>query len=178
METVRSPRIRSAFTLIELVTVLVLLGIVAVFVGGPTLSYVDSMRLDAAAARLTSDIRFVQRLALGSSMGTWITFDAGAERYSLFMEDPSNPGKSGRVPTMLPLDLSTNTLQFGPGSFADVSIDSVDFNSTTELEFDSFGVPYDGNGVVLTATGRVVLSSKVAVQVHPVGGFVEAVPWP
>ena len=88
---------RAAFTLIELVTVMVILGIVAVAVAGPTLSLLDSMRSSAAAARMTADIRYTQRMALGSGLRTWVSFDATNERYSLFVEDPANLGKAGRV---------------------------------------------------------------------------------
>ena len=46
-------------------------------------------------------------------------------------------------------------------------------NSTDELEFDSFGMPYDGDGSRLTVSGVVTLSSGVAITVHPVSGYVE-----
>lgn len=167
-----------AFTLIELVTVIAVLAVLAVFVGGPTLSYIADMRSSAAASRLASDIRYMQRVALGSGLRTWIDFDVGADRYSLYVEDPANPGKAGRVPTVHPLDKTTNALQFGSGPFGGVSIVSADFNSTTELEFDSFGVPYDANGTVLAASGHTLLSNGIAVQVHPIGGFVEHLSWP
>ena len=177
MVALRKP-VRSAFTLIELITVIVILGIVGVAVGGPTLSYLDAMRSSAAASRLSSDIRYVQRLALGSGLRTWVSVDAANDRYSLFIEDAANPGKTNRVAVVNPLDLTTSAIQFGSGPYANVAISSVDFNSTAELEFDSFGAPYDANGTALSTPGTVVLSGSVAVQVHPVGGFVEAVPWP
>jgi len=169
---------RTAFTLIELITVMVILGIVGVAVSGPTLSLLDSMRSDAAAARMTSDIRYTQRLALGSGLRTWVSFDAANERYSLFVEDPANPGKAGRVAAANPLDLTTNAIQFGSGPYANVGISSVDMNATTELEFDSVGRPFDADGVALTSVGTVVLTGNVAVQVRPVGGLVESVTWP
>ena len=157
---------------------MVILGIVAVVVAGPTLSLLDSMRSTAAAARMTADIRYTQRVALGSGLRTWVSFDATNERYSLFVEDPANLGKAGRVAAVNPLDLTTNVVQFGSGAFANVGISSANLNSTTELEFDSCGKPYDANGVALTAVGRVILTGNVAVQVSPVGGLVESVIWP
>jgi prepilin-type N-terminal cleavage/methylation domain-containing protein len=169
---------RTAFTLIELVTVMVILSIVAIVVAGPTLSLLDSMRSSAAAARLTADIRYTQRVALGSGLRTWVSFNATTEQYSLFVEDPANPGKANRVAAVNPLDLTTDAVQFGSGPFANVGISSVDINSTTELEFDSFGEPYDANGVALTSAATVVLTGNVAVQVSPVGGLVESVTWP
>ncbi len=167
-----------AFTMVELVTVIVILAIVGGFVGGPTMAYIDTMRSGAAAARLTADVRYVQRVAVGSGLRTWVTFDDPNDSYSLFMEDLANPGKANRLALMHPLDQSTSAVQFGTGTFAGVSINSVSINSTSEVEFDSFGVPYDDNGAALTATGTIVLSDGRAVQVHPVGGYVEQVTWP
>ena len=178
MAMLRPGRIRSAFTLIELITVMVILAIMSLVVGAPTLAYLDEMRSSAAAARMAADIRYVQRIALASGLGTWVAFDAANERYSLFVEDPNNPGKAGRVPVVHPLDRSTNAIQLGSGLFANVDIDNVNINGTTEVGFDSFGTPYDENGVILASPGQVVLSSGIAVQMHPAGGFVETLTWP
>ena len=120
----------------------------------------------------------MQRMALGSGLRTWVVVDAANNRYSLYVEDPANPGKAGRQAVVHPLDQNTNAVQFGTGPFANVSITGVDFNSTAELEYDSFGVPYDAAGAALTAVGRVTLSGGTAVEVNPVGGFVEHLAWP
>jgi len=176
--THRRRRRKPAFTMVELVTVIVILGIVGGFVGGPTMAYIDSMRSGAAAARLTADVRYVQRVAVGSGLRTWVTFDDANDSYSLFREDLANPGKANRLALVHPLDQSTSATQFGTGTFVGVSIDSVSINGTSEVEFDSFGVPYDTNGSALTVAGTIVLSNGLAVQVHPVGGYVEQVTWP
>ena len=166
---------RSAYTLIELVTVISILGIMAVFVGGPTMSYIGEMRSSAAGARLTSDIRYIQRLALASGRRTWITINAGADQYTLYIEDVNNPGKANRIGLVHPMDQSTTSVAFGSGAFAGVSITGVSINGTSEVEFDSFGIPYDANGNALTAYGEVQLTNGLAVRVHPVGGMVEHV---
>jgi prepilin-type N-terminal cleavage/methylation domain-containing protein len=173
MRTPRRWRDRSAFTLIELVAVIAILGIMSAVVGGPTLAYVDSVRSRAAAARLGGDIRYAQRTALNSGLRTWIDFDAGADSYQLYLEDPDNPGEANRLAMTHPLDQSTDPVQFGTGPFLNVSITSVDINSTDELEFDSFGIPYDGNGASLTSAGTITLSNGVTVTIHPVSGLVE-----
>lgn len=162
-----------AFTLVELVTVIVIMGIVAVGVGGPTLSYIDSIRSRTAAARSLADIRYIQRFAMSSRQRTWIAFDAAGDSYQLYAEDPANPGKAGRQPLVHPLDQSTNQVQFGSGPFANVGIASANINSTTEVEFDSFGVPYDANSVALTANGTVSLTNGVTLTIYPVSGFAE-----
>jgi len=177
MYLTRRWRVRSAFTLIELVTVITILGIVAVFVGGPTLSYMDSMRSRAAASRLAGDIRYVQRMALSSGRRTWVVLDTGANNYQLYVQDPASQGtanpKANRQPVLHPLDQSTNAVQFGSGPFANVSISSVNIGGTSELEFRNLGDPYDGNEKVLTFKADITLSSGVTITIYPVGGFVE-----
>ena len=162
-----------AFTLIELVTVITILGIIAVAVGGPTLAYIDSMRAHAAASRLASDVRYVQRTALNSGLRTWVVFSTASNNYQLYIEDRDNPGEANRLAMTHPFDQTSNAVQFGSGAFTNVSITSVDVNLTSELEFDSFGMPYDGDGAALTGDAVVTLSSGVTITVHPVGGFVE-----
>ncbi|HVP11490.1 MAG TPA: type II secretion system protein [Phycisphaerae bacterium] len=164
---------RSAFTLIELVTVIAILGIVALAVGGPALSSIDEVRSQAATSRLVGDIRYAQRTALSAGLRTWVVFSLPSDNYMLYIENSANPGKAGRVPMPQPLDRSTESVQFGAGPFANVHLASVNMNSTTELEFDSFGVPYDSNGQALATTGTVDLSSGVTVGVRPVSGLVE-----
>jgi prepilin-type N-terminal cleavage/methylation domain-containing protein len=173
MRTIRRWPARSAFTLIELVTVVVILGIVALTVGGPTLASINEVRSQAAASRALGDVRYAQRTALSSGLRTWIVFDLASNSYRLYIEDPANPGKAGRLPLVQPLDQTTAPVQFGAGLFANVSLTSVNINSTGELEFDSFGVPYDGNGQALTTTGTVGLSSGAVIVIRPVSGLVE-----
>jgi prepilin-type N-terminal cleavage/methylation domain-containing protein len=165
--------VRSAFTLIELVTVIALLGIVALFVGGPALSSLNDLRGQAAAARLTGDARYMQRMALNSGLRTWMVFSTAANNYRLYVEDPNNPGKAGRLPVVHPSDQTSGPVQFGAGPFLNVTIASVNINSTSELEFDSWGAPYDGNGAALVATARITLSGGIIVTVYPLSGLVE-----
>lgn len=169
---------RSAFTLIELVSVIALLGIVSLAVGGPILSTIQDMRTSSAASRLAADIRYVQRTAMASGLRTWLVVDAASHRYTLHIENPSSPGKAGRVGLPHPLDQTTSAIQFNASPFNGVTITSASFNSTTELEFDNFGTPKDANGNTLASIGAVILSNQLAVRVHPVGGFVEHRSWP
>lgn len=166
-------RKRSGFTLIELVTVTTILGIVAIAVGGPTLAYLSSMRSQTAASRLRSDIRYAQRYAMSSRLRTWVDFNVSGDSYELFAEDPTNPGKANRQSLIQPLTRTTGPVQFGSGDFPNVGIASANINSTTELEFDSFGMPYDGNGVVLTSDGQVTLTDAVTLTIHEVSGLAE-----
>jgi prepilin-type N-terminal cleavage/methylation domain-containing protein len=169
---------RNAFTLIELITVIVIMGVVALVVAAPAMSNLTSMRASAAASRLASDVRYLQRTAMASGLRTWLVVDAATERYSLYIENSASPGKAGRVGLAHPLDLTTTAVQLNSSPYNGVTITSASFNSTSELEFDSFGTPKDSNAAVLSAAGIVILSNGVAVRVHPVGGYVEHRTWP
>lgn len=166
-------RRKPGFTLIELVAVMAILGIIAVAVAGPTLGYMSSIRSRTAASRFRTDIRYAQRHAMSSRLRTWIDIDVAGDSYELFVEDPANPGKANRLPLILPLTQSTGAVQLGSGDFPGVGIASANINSTTELEFDSFGVPYDGNTTALTADGQVTLTDGVTLTIHEVSGLVE-----
>lgn len=170
---VRKATHRSGFTLMELVTVIVILGVVAAAVGTPTLAFVDTVRSRAATSRITTDVRYMQRMALSSGLRTWIVYSTSSNNYRLYIEDSANPGKAGRLVVTHPFDQSTSPIQFGSGPFRNVSISSVNINSTSEIEFDSLGVPYDGNSAKLTANGTIGLSIGVTVTIYPDSGFVE-----
>ncbi len=164
---------RRGFTLIELITVMAILGITGVAVVGGTLTYLGEIRSRAAASRLTADVRYAQRLALASSRRTWIVFNVVQNSYQLFVENSSNPGKANRIALERPIDQSSDQMTFGNSAFTGVSIASANINSTSELEFDSFGAPYDGNSVALAANAVVTLSNGVTATIVPVTGFVE-----
>ncbi len=169
---------RPAYTLVELVAVIAILGIVSTFVGGPTLSNLRSLRSSAAAARIVSDIRYAQRLALSSGQRTWIVFNAGSNQYALYVEDADNPGKANRITLPNPLDRSTAPVQLNEGAFASITLDSVNIAGGSELEFDSFGTPYASTGSALASTSSVVLAGGMQVVVYPVSGLAEQIAGP
>ncbi|GJQ26887.1 MAG: hypothetical protein HBSAPP02_19190 [Phycisphaerae bacterium] len=167
------PRKAGAFTVVELVTVVVILGVLSLASAGPVLTYLTTVRGGAVASRLASDVRFMQRLALSSGLRTWIVFNTSAQTYQLYCEDRNNPGKASRVAVSHPVDQTTSAVMLNTGPFAGVTMTSVNINGAAELEFDSFGQPYDSMSAALTTAGQVVLSSGGTVVVHPVTGLVE-----
>ena len=166
-------RSRRGFSLIELVSVISLMAVIAVAIVGPTLSYMSKIRSRSAATRIVADIRYVQRYAMNSRLRTWVVFSTGSNNYRLYAETSPGAGKGTRVALSHPLDQSTSAVQMGSGTNLAVSISAVSINSTSEIEFDSWGKPYDGNSVALTATGTVTLSNGVTLTVQPTSGLVE-----
>jgi len=166
-------RFHRGFSLIELVTVITLLGIVAVAIAGPTLSYMSKIRSRSAATRILADIRYIQRHAMNSRLRTWIVFSTASNNYRLYAETSPGAGKATRAALTHPLNQTSGAVQFGSGSNLAVSITAVNINTTSEIEFDSWGKPYDGNSVGLTANGTITLSNGVTLTVYPTSGLVE-----
>lgn len=157
---------RSGFTLIETVVVLVVLGLLA-SVAFQSLHIADE-REGLAAERLSADLRYAQSWAMMSRNRTWVVFDTGANRYSLYMENPASPGKAGRVLMTDPLAQAAFQVTFGDEETGGVALASPDFGGKTEVEFDPKGLAYDGDGIALASDGTV-LAGKRTVTVSPAG---------
>ncbi|MEE8169591.1 MAG: prepilin-type N-terminal cleavage/methylation domain-containing protein [Phycisphaerae bacterium] len=165
-----------AFTLIELVTVVVVLGLVGISVGGPTLAYLNTIRSRGAAARIAADLRYAQRWAMGTRQRTWIDFNVAADQYTLYVEDPANPGKAGRQLLADALSTETGPINVGDDPFNGAALTAVNVGGTTEVEFDSFGKPYDAAGTAIAADATISLSNGVTLTIRPVTGLVEMSP--
>lgn len=166
-------RARAGFTLIELVTVLAVLAILAAAVGGPVLGYVTTIRSRFAAARIAADITYLQRRSMNARLRTWAVFDVANNRYTLYEEDAANPGKANRVAVTHPVTQSSASVQLGSGEFGGASMTAASFNGSNELEFDSFGRPYDTSSAALTSDGAITLNNGVSLTVRRVSGLVE-----
>lgn len=166
-------RNRHAFTLVELVTVIVILAITSAVAAGPVLIYMSTVRGGATAARISSDVRYMQRMALSSGRRTWVVFNTVSNNYQLYMEDPNNPGKAGRIAVTHPMEQSSGSIQLGSGTFAGVSLSTVTIGTGSEIEFDNFGQPYDTAGTAITSAGQITLSSGNTITLQPVSGFAE-----
>ncbi len=106
---------------------------------------------------------------MGSSNATWVSFDTGSDLVSLYVEDPANPGKAGRVTLADPLTRGPMTLQLGTDG---VGLESAAFGATAEVQFDSLGTPHDGNGTNLASDGTVSITGGTTVRVSRETGLV------
>ncbi|HEY2924510.1 MAG TPA: GspH/FimT family pseudopilin [Candidatus Eisenbacteria bacterium] len=140
------------FTLTELIVILSILGIVS-WLAYPKVVAMDEIKLDTAARRLASDLRYAQSLAMSRRVIHGILFNPAAERYTVFAPNSATPitDPADRAKT-LTVDYTSRT------EFLGVQIQSASFGTTPGVTFDYFGVPRDTSGVDLTTSGRVVLS--------------------
>lgn len=156
------------FTLTELTMVLLVVSILA-GMAVTSLSSLSSASENVAAARIRTALVFAQEWAMGTGNDTWAAFDVGSDLVSIYVEDPGNPGKANRLAMTDPLTRSAMTLQLGASG---VGLVSVSMGSTTEVQFDSSGIPYDSNGVILSADGTVGVTGGGTVRVTKNTGLV------
>ncbi|HET9951958.1 MAG TPA: GspH/FimT family pseudopilin [Candidatus Eisenbacteria bacterium] len=158
------------FTLVEIVVVITLLAILS-WLAYPSLGAIGEIRLDAAARRVASDLRYAQNRAIGSRTVHGVRFDVGGGSYSVYaagagpaVVNPADRGKS--------LAVSFASLAETRG----VRIESAAFGATPGVTFDFYGVPRDSAGVELGSPGRVVLvyqGRRDTVEVAPQTGAIE-----
>jgi prepilin-type N-terminal cleavage/methylation domain-containing protein len=144
------------FTVFELIVVMAIIGIAA-WIAYPRLSALNEIKLDSAARRLASDLRYAQSQSIAKRAVHGVLFEPSAGRYTVYspttaapVTDPANPARPLRV----------DFLESGP--FQGVSISSAAFGTSRGVSFDYFGVPRDTAGAELAAAGRVILSYQGA----------------
>jgi type II secretion system protein H len=128
-----------AFTLIELVVVLFIVGMLAAVAVPRFAGSAVRQRVDAAARRVAADLNLARRHAYQSSASQTVTFDVAADRYKLAgMPDPDRPAVDYEV------DLGDEPYQ------ADLL--SANFSGNAKVVFNAYGMP-DFGGVVVVAVG-------------------------
>ncbi|CAN5401039.1 N/A [soil metagenome] len=159
---------RRGFTLVELLCVIVILAIAAVFVI-PQLSSRGDIKTAAAARTLMADIMYAQNRAIAKQTPQYVVFDLTAHTYAL---------KEGSSLTTLthPVQLKPYLQTFGSSGLEDVTLTSATFDSKTTIAFDEIGAPYSYDsiaGLVALSVGQIKLTSEgytLTLNVQPYTG--------
>jgi len=124
-----------AFTLVEVLLVITLLVIAALAVI-PLVSSAGNVAVQAAADLLVADLAYAKSMAVSRGENYSVVFDTDAETYSI-VRDANDTVIKHPIKKGFPY-----TVDFANDSrFALVDIESVDFDSESELEFDHLGAP-------------------------------------
>lgn len=131
-----SPPRRAGFTLVELITVMAIIGILTVIAiprFGNSLAY---HRAAMTADRIAADLALAHRQACRGSASQTATFDVAADSYVL--SGVRHLDRSG----------SEYTVKLSAEPYSAVLV-VVDFGGDAEIVFDGYGVPDSGGSVVV-----------------------------
>lgn len=134
-------QLRAAFTVIELLLVMIIVSIVGLMVAPRFANSLSEQHVDAAARRMAADLALAQRRAKFTSTSQIITFDVAGDRYALAgVADPDHPSRSYAV------NLDTDPYQS--------VIVSADFGGTAAVTFNGYGIPDSAGTLVVRAGGH------------------------
>lgn len=165
-------RRRRAFTVIELIAVIVILATISVM-AAPAITNMQSTRARMAARLVLHDLSFARQYAMATGRTTWVVFDtSGAGTWSILVEDPSNPGRVNATALSDPATGVSHEQDLNNDAFQGVTITNVSFDSGDEIGFDWMGRPKNSAESDLAASGSVTFDTVETVSVSRVTGYV------
>jgi prepilin-type N-terminal cleavage/methylation domain-containing protein len=169
--TVTARRNRCAFTLVEIICVVVILAIAAL-IAIPAFSGASQMQVKAAADKLAADLEYAKSLAVTAQKNHKVVFDTNLESYSIWINS------SGTTWTLIkdPVKKCDFKVTYPQDSrLSQVGIQSTTFVGST-VQFDYTGTPLDGSGnAITTGHNTVKLAAKgltFTINVEPVTGYI------
>lgn len=164
-------RPRGAFTLLETILVIVLVGVIAA-VGVPRMvESADKRQLLAEARRLAADLNLVRARAASTSLAYRIVFDTERGQYSITPDDAeraariqegrtSIDGAEGPTGAEVAIDLASVSRTQMLGTVRGVSIERLDLGGSQEILFTGFGAP-DRGGLIVLARGKYAVTITI-----------------
>lgn len=160
---------RDAFTLIELIVVMVILSIAAML-AVPMISSAADVQVRSAANMIAADLDYAKSMAISRQQYYSVVFDSANESYEVHDKDGNvieHPVKTG---FLFEVDLQSDS------RLSRVDIVSADFDSQTSVTFDYLGSPYSGTGTGNPLnSGQITLqagSFSMTITVEPMTGYV------
>lgn len=166
-------RSRHGFTLIEILTVVVILGIASAIIV-PQLGTSSDLKVASAARLVMADLMYAQNKAISSQRPQYVCFDIANKQYGICSAvNPAN------VYITHPVNGGNYITKFGAngnGTLSQCTLVSASFGTNlTTLWFDEMGVPYaydpsTNTSSPLSAAGTVVLkcgNNQLTISVLP-----------
>ncbi|HUU96714.1 MAG TPA: GspH/FimT family pseudopilin [Phycisphaerae bacterium] len=131
------------FSLIELVTVVVIIALLASMAVPRFANSLAHRRVEAAARRIAADLALAQRRAVAASASQKVSFDVAANSYLLVgVQHLDHPEAKYVVP-----------LSDDPYGATIIKVD-LGATDTQEIVFDGYGVPDSGGTILVEAGGN------------------------
>lgn len=170
---INPPSRQRAFTLIEILVVVVILGIASAVIL-PSISSRDDLKVAAAARIVMSDLIFAQNRAITTQQLCYIQFDKVAGKYTLLSS------ASPAVVIQHPINHTDYVETFGntgsPG-LTGITLTNASFDSQLTLAFDELGSPMAYDPTTQTATalssGSITLTcgqNSLVISIEPYTG--------
>lgn len=137
---------KNAFTLIELVMIIIIISILAVVV---IFSIPTSPKLSGVANKLMSDLRYAQQLSISRGGTSGVSFDPLNNSYFVYIGDTSTKATDPHTHAELLIDYDTDS------NYEGVILSSTNFGD--QISFDYLGTPYDSTDTALSSPGTVTL---------------------
>ncbi len=154
----RAHRRRSAFTLVEILVVVVILGIAAAVIL-PQVGNRDDVRTASAARMMMADLAYAQSRAVSTQRRQYVRFDLANNAYEVL--DQFTP--SEQLITH-PVNKSPFRVLLGSGrkdDLKDVVLDQVSFDTRLVIAFDEMGTPYSYDPATQASTAMVAGSVRL-----------------
>jgi type II secretion system protein H len=132
---------RKAFTFIELLIVLILMGILAAVAAPKFVASMSRCRVEAAAKRVVADLRYARQWARTNSTSVEVKFKPDEDQYEL--KDVPDINRPSDEETEVELDKLPYPAQI---------IETTGFDNNDKFNFDMYGRP-DSPGTVTVASG-------------------------
>lgn len=157
------------FSVLELIVVILLMGIVTAVVVGK-FADLKAQREQMAAQELRQNLRYGRNVAMNRNKSTKIVFNVASNQYTVFVSDTNASG--GYVLAKDPVT-QQDWIEAISSKYSDAKLSDVSIGGGNTLIFSSTnGVPCDGSGQPISATGTVMFQSGPAVAITPTTGYV------
>jgi prepilin-type N-terminal cleavage/methylation domain-containing protein len=174
-DVVRNRRLtgRRAFTLVEILMVVIILGIAGAIIV-PQIGSRNDLRAAAAARLLISDITYAQNRAIAQQKKHYVRFvnQTYSVCDSIALTPIAHPLKPAQSNGLYQITFGAN----GTTGLDQCAIGTVDFGSQTVIGFNDLGEPFAFDGVTespLTSPGTIIVQSgdvSLTIQIEPFTG--------
>lgn len=167
------------FTLLEMISAMLVIGLMAVTAGPQIVESIQNFKVNAATGKMLSDIRYARELALSRHSTYGIEIDAANNLYKIFLLNGVNKTVINDPQRQQNMSFDFDLLP----EYSGVTIGTVDLCEAggcpvTDLRFNSFGAPLDSSGTAMASAATIPLSLggvTRTVRINQQTAFCEAV---